>query len=127
MPVITEGLRPEQRFKPGVDGLHVPGGLRRTCHRESLSFHLGGLVSLAGAATSTIFVTTKVLSRQTRFCRDKYVFVASKHVTTKDLSRQKCVCLEKLIFVATKCLSLQTCICRDKTRFLSGQIQVFRD
>ena len=32
---------------------------------------LAATVSLAGAATSIIFVATKVLSRQTRVCRDK--------------------------------------------------------
>ena len=43
-------------------------------------------VSLAGDATSIIFVATNILSRQTRisvapkavFCRDKHVFVATK-------------------------------------------------
>ena len=74
-------------------------------------------VFLAGAATSRIFVATKVfvLSRQTRVCHDKSVLAE-----TKLLSRQnydKCVCHNKskvsllqqndtIMFVMTKiCLS----------------------
>ena len=40
----------------------------------------GGGLSLAGAATSIIFVATNVLSRQAYFCRNKDVntFVATK-------------------------------------------------
>ena len=81
-------------------------------------------LSLAGAATSIIFVATNLLSRQTRicrhksfvatntclppqkFCRDKHVFAATKHVLTK-------------AFVATKlCLSRQR-FCRDKHTFVA--------
>ena len=71
------------------------------------------IISLAGAATSIIFVTTKVLSRQTR-C-DK----------TQSLSWQKCARCDKVMFVATnmcflhnfvatKVLSWQVYFCHDK-------------
>ena len=61
-------------------------------------------LSLAGAATSSIFVVTKVcLLRQTCVCRDK----------TRLLSRQKYACRNKA-FVSTKTgLSRQTQVCRD--------------
>ena len=55
-------------------------------------------VSLAGADTSIIFVVTKVLSRQTRVCRDKRVFVAMRHVFCRD---KKYACRNKIMFVAT--------------------------
>ena len=45
---------------------------------EALAVDLGRFVSMAGAATSIIFVATKVLSRKTHDFRDKNV----------DLSRQ---------------------------------------
>ena len=68
-------------------------------------------ISLAGAATSIIFVATTVLSRQTRVCRDN----------TRLSSRQKYACRDKT-FIATKLfLSRQNIFvetkdvfCRDK-------------
>ena len=58
-------------------------------------------VSLAGAATSLIFVLTIIiLSRQIYFSRDKHMFVATKHL----------FCQDKSMLVATK----QACFCRDK-------------
>ena len=54
---------------------------------------------LLSRQTNTSFVATKVcLSRQTRVCRDKPVFVATKHV----------FCRHKSMIVATKVLSRQT-------------------
>ena len=44
------------------------------------------MLSWAGAAISIVFVATKLLSRQTRVCRDKNVFVATKHVFCCDKS-----------------------------------------
>ena len=92
-------------------------------------------MSLAGAATSIIFVETKhvycrdksmlaatklCLSQQACFCRDKY------------LSRQKYVCdtcLSRQIFLVTKvCLSRQKYlsrpkyVCRDKHTFVATSI-----
>ena len=103
-------------------------------------------VSLAGAATSIIFVTTKVLSQQTCvmtkhvFCCDKSMLVATtKNVMTKwcllqqnfchnkYLLRQTCVCHNKFchdkhVFVATKvCLSWQT-FCCDKIMLVATNI-----
>ena len=54
--------------------------------------HVTFKVSLAGAATGIIFVAPNVLSRQTRFCRAKNVFVATNIV----------VVATKAVFVATK-------------------------
>ena len=86
----------------------------------------------AGAGRSTIFATTNVLSRQTRFYRDKYVFVATKDVSVSTkicLSRQN-ICRDKNMFIATNIFffatkrntffslslfSRQTHACRDKT------------
>ena len=110
-------------------------------------------LSLVGAATSIIFVTTKVLSWQTHVCHDKNMFVVTKHifchdksmlVVTKLLLQQIYSCCNKLCcdkylpqqtilpwqnfcsdksklvatntFVATKLLSQQTPVCRDKKR-----------
>ena len=73
----------------------------------------GSPVWLAGAATSIIFVATKVLSWQTHLCHDK----------THLLSQWKYTCRNKT-FVATKlCLSQQKLLswqayfCRDKWHF----------
>ena len=91
---------------------------------DEISFSLVAYVSVSGAATSIIFVATKVLSRQStsfiatklglsrqnvlsrrtfvatkqRFCLDKHTFVATKDV----------VCRGKHVFVATK-------VCHDKS------------
>ena len=73
----------------------------------------GILLSLAGAATSIIFVTTKVLSQQIHLCllsRQNTSFV----VTKVCLSRQN-FCLNKIMFVTTKHLLGQTCVCHNKT------------
>ena len=44
--------------------------------REGGVWLVGGCyVSLAGSAISIIFVATKLLSRQTRLCRDKHLVV----------------------------------------------------
>ena len=55
------------------------------------------LVSLAGDATSIIFVTRKLLSRQTRVCHEK----------TCLLSRQKYACRDKTFIATDACLSRQ--------------------
>ena len=87
------------------------------------------------------------------FCRDKHVFVATKHDFFRDksmlaatkvlsrqnydciifvatntcLSRQTRVCRDKRMLAATKLLSRQVYFCRDKTRLLSRQTRVCRD
>ena len=61
-------------------------------------------VSLAGVATSIIFVTTKLLSRQSYACRDK----------RRVLSPQTRVCRDKSKFVATKVSLSPQKFCRDK-------------
>ena len=68
-----------------------------------LDFHTARSVSLAGAATSITFVATKVLLRQTRACRDKRVFVATKHVFCREkyLSQEILFCHNKT-FIETK-------------------------
>ena len=65
--------------------------------------------SLARAATSTIFVATKVCMSQQNLCRDKYVFVA-----TKVLLRQAYFCRDK-----RRVLSQQTRISRDKSKLVA--------
>ena len=91
-------------------------------------------ISLAGAATSIIFVAIKVLSRQpcvcvcrdkTRLlsrqkyaCRDKIMFVAANtctFVSTKGVFLR--VCRDKSKLVATKIMFVATNICRDKNMF----------
>ena len=59
-------------------------------------------VSLAGAATSIIFVPTKILSRQ-MFCSDRHVFVTTKHIFCRDKSMLAATNLshDKIMFVAT--------------------------
>ena len=61
-------------------------------------------VSLAGAATSIIFVATKHV-----FCRYKSMFVATK----------VCLSRQNYVFVTTNVLSRQAYFCRDKRRVLS--------
>ena len=63
-------------------------------------------LSLAGAATSIIFVVTKLLLQQTHVCRDK-----------KLLSRQYYVCHGKHTFVMTKDV-----FCRDKHVFIATKL-----
>ena len=78
--------------------------------------HLHLLLSLAGAATSIIFVVTKVLSWQTRVCHDKKTHLLSQHI-----------CLSRQIFVGMKVLLRHACfccikrVCHDKTPLLSWQ------
>ena len=60
-----------------------------TCSQAQLGEHCPGKLSLAGAATSTIFVATKYV-----FCRQKVC-----------LSRQNYVCLDKS-FVATNTFAI---------------------
>ena len=71
------------------------------------TFHISwsSLLSLAGAATSIIFVMTKDV-----LCQNK-TFV----VTNVSLLQQK-FCRNKNMFVATKVLSRQAYFCRDQTR-----------
>ena len=78
---------------------------------------------MAGAATSIIFVATKVLLRQTRICREN-VFVETKHVCCRDKSmlaerklllRQNYVCRDKIFLSRQK----QTRVCRDKHTFVA--------
>jgi len=59
---------------------------------------------IGGSCHKYQFVATKVLTRQTRVCRDKHVFVMTKHVFCRDKSK----------FVATKLSSWQNYVCRDK-------------
>ena len=77
-------------------------------------------LSLARAATSIIFVATKMFM----FCRDKLTFVATKHVFCRDKSM---LVATNGISVSTKVLSRQAYFCRDKTRLLSRQTRVCRD
>ena len=66
--------------------------------------------SLAGAATSIIFVMTKVSLRQTCVCCDKHTFV-----TTKDVFCHKNICRDKHSFVVTKVVMTKHIFCRDKS------------
>ena len=88
------------------------------------------MLSLAGAATSTIFDVTKVLSRQTHVCHDKHIFCCDKSM----LAATKLLFVAtKLLFVASKllrrqmfvatntCLSRQAYFCRNQRRVLSWQ------
>ena len=60
-----------------------------------------------------MFIATKVVSRQAYFCHDKHVFVATKHV----------FCYNKSVLVTTnmKFLSRQAYFYHDKRRVLSRQ------
>ena len=70
---------------------------------DHLDFHTARSLSLAGAATSITFVATKFLLRQTRVCRDKRIFVATKYVFCREkyLSQEILFCHNKT-FIATK-------------------------
>ena len=105
----------------------IPHGVSDSCI-ETIKICVWKL-SLVGAATSIIFVTTKVLLQQTHVCWDKHVFVMTQQVIC--LSWQTCVCHDKTgcllwqkydghnkTFVTTKHLSQQN-ICCDK--YLSWQ------
>ena len=69
--------------------------------------HTDWPISLAGAATSIIFVATKI-----RVCRDKHNFVA-----TKPLSEQAYLCRDKHVLVATN-------ICGGKHTFVATEKRV---
>ena len=81
-----------------MDGLNQQEGesgqLKEVKHhlaRRAQQLHINTTdLSLAGAATSMIFVATKVLSGEICVCRDK----------TRLLSRQTHFCRDKNIFVA---------------------------
>ena len=81
-------------------------------HQPNVGKNRGRELSLAGAATSIIFVTTKVVSRhtclsqQTYFCRNKSFVVTN-------------ICCDKHNFTATNILSLQAYFCHDKHVFVS--------
>ena len=84
---------------------HLLAGRREKVHWYFVTYHWRELPQVS------------CLSRQTRVCRDKHVFVATKVC----LSRQT-FCRDKHIFVAASLLlSRQTCVCRDKTRLLTRQ------
>ena len=90
----------------------------RACWMTDKKWTQCQLTILAGAATSIIFVMTKVLSWQTCVCcHNKHMFVATKHI----LSRQKYACCDKrfgvsLAGTATSNMSLlwQAYFCHDK-------------
>ena len=68
-------------------------------------------LSLAGAATSIIFIATNVLSQQTGVCHDKHVFVMTKRV----------ICHNESMLVATNLILLQRkYACHDKTFVVGG-------
>ena len=71
---------------------------------ESLNTETGS-ISMVGAATSVIFVTTKVLSPQMHVCGDKHLFVMTKHI----------FCCDKSMLVATTNVYVMTNICRDQS------------
>ena len=77
------------------------------------------------AATSIFFVATNVLSRQTRACRLKHVFVSTKHVFCRDKST---LVATKISWqqkdVAINVLWLQTRVCRHKTFVATKMILV---
>ena len=80
------------------------------------------ILSLAGAATSIIFVATNMCSRQ---CSS---FVAIKVCLPRQnyVCRDKCFVAIKTCFFATKPLSRQAYFCGDKRRVLSRQTRVSR-
>ena len=88
----------------------VVGAEKGGCRRRDQRRRAPNL-SLAGAATSIIFVATKDV-----FCRGRRVFVA-----TKGLSRQK------MCFVAADACLLRQKVCRDKRCVLSRQTRVCCD
>ena len=69
-------------------------------------------LSLAGAAISIIFVASNVylskqnfclryvLSRQVYFCREKHVFVATKHIVETNINNKHVFVATKMVFVA---------------------------
>ena len=77
-----------------------------------------GLLSLEGAATSVIYVMTKVLSQQTCVCHDKHMLVM-----TNVLCLSQALCSGKSMLVAMFCYD--TCACCDK--YLSRQTKFCHD
>ena len=84
-------------------------------------FFRAGFVSLAGAATSIIFVGPKVFVAPNTCLSHKNMLVA----TNTCLSRQS-FCRNKHNFVATTVLSQQAYFCREKHAFFATEY-VFRD
>ena len=81
------------------------------------------LLSLAGAATSIIFVVTKVLLGQAYFCHHKRcVLSQQKYACHKKLLRQTKLCLLRQISFTAKVLSPQTCVCHDKSFFVTTKL-----
>ena len=95
--------------------VRFPENTDRAAGISCRSKHNTNDLSLAGAATSIIFVATNIfLSRQAYFSCDKHVFVATKHV----------FCRDKRMLVTTKVLSQQAYSCYNKRRvyrYLSQQ------
>ena len=110
--------------------------------------HPGPGVSLAGAATSTIFVMTKryvVINTcrnkhnfvVTKLCHDKHVFVTTKHLFCFNksmlvMTKAKIFCCDKSFVVTNIILLRQTHVWRDKsmlvmTKLLSQQNYVCCD
>ena len=80
------------------------------------------ILSLAGAATSIIFVATYLVV--TKLCLSRRnIFVAAKRLlrqiffATKVIFRQENFCCDKSMLVVTKHLSWQTRVCQDKQNF----------
>ena len=111
------------------------GGFTRL--QEDVRRTVGCNVSLAGAATSIIFVATKVLStfvatntclsQQKYACRDKIMFVQTNIL----LSRQAYFCGDKHVFVAKNICRDITFVttkifCRDKHNFVATNIILSR-
>ena len=103
---------------------HWQGTLQRSVRGSDVGFysHLATQIhssgndkkqlSLAGAATSKIFVMIKVF-----FCHDKRMLVATKLLCDKTMFvMTKYFCRDKSIVVVTNtCLSQQAYFCRDKS------------
>ena len=90
-------------------------------------------LSLAGTATSIIFVATKVLSRQIfvatnitllrqKFYRYKHTFVATKHVFCRDKSMHVNLFTKRLSRQKTCFFVTNTCLSRDKTFVATNMI-----
>ena len=112
------------RAKERREGTEEKNARGRMCWKMKRS----GGVSLARAATSIIFVATKVLLRQNYVCRDKHnkIVCRDKNLSRQTrqnyvcrdnyLSRQKYVCRDKQSFVATKDVF---CVCRNNKKIVA--------
>ena len=79
---------------------------------DSAKYHWilsGGLLSLAGVATSIIFVATNIILSRQKFCQ---MFVATKHVFCHEQIMIVYFCREKL-FVATNIILSRQMFCHD--------------